>query len=234
MRSQPGRVSEQVWVCSTFRNKTCPVTASLFLNQIKRDPEPPLDKGGEKFTASPGRLSAPRGAGSLSGKGGERPLLFSPPWWCPGCSLPALPASGVLRGATASFLSGAECRGLQPQGPGPSGCPTGTYPWVLRGEGLGEECTPFGLGKSNSGGHGHCSFPQRPQSLDRRSNGPRGFPGGARGKEPTCPSGRRKRHRFDPWAGKIPWRRAQQPTPAFLPSGCPPTEEPGGPQSMGA
>ena len=22
---------------------------------------------------------------------------------------------------------------------------------------------------------------------------------------------------FDPWLGKIPWRRAQQPTPAFLP-----------------
>ena len=22
---------------------------------------------------------------------------------------------------------------------------------------------------------------------------------------------------FDPWIGKIPWRRAQQPTPVFLP-----------------
>ena len=22
---------------------------------------------------------------------------------------------------------------------------------------------------------------------------------------------------FDPWVGKIPWRRARQPTPAFLP-----------------
>ena len=22
---------------------------------------------------------------------------------------------------------------------------------------------------------------------------------------------------FDPWVGKIPWRRAQQPTPVFLP-----------------
>ena len=28
---------------------------------------------------------------------------------------------------------------------------------------------------------------------------------------------RRKRHGFDPWVGKIPWRRARQPTPVFLP-----------------
>ena len=26
-----------------------------------------------------------------------------------------------------------------------------------------------------------------------------------------------KRHRFDPWVEKIPWRRAWQPTPIFLP-----------------
>ena len=26
-----------------------------------------------------------------------------------------------------------------------------------------------------------------------------------------------KRHGFDPWVGKIPWRRAWQPTPVFLP-----------------
>ena len=30
---------------------------------------------------------------------------------------------------------------------------------------------------------------------------------GTRGKEPTCQCKRRKRHRFDPWVGKIPWRR---------------------------
>ena len=28
---------------------------------------------------------------------------------------------------------------------------------------------------------------------------------------------RRKRRRFDPWVGKIPWRRARQPTLVFLP-----------------
>ena len=39
--------------------------------------------------------------------------------------------------------------------------------------------------------------------------------GGASGKEPACR--RRKRCGFDPWVRKIPWRRTQQPTPAFLP-----------------
>ena len=43
------------------------------------------------------------------------------------------------------------------------------------------------------------------------------FPGGASGKEPTCQCKRFKRCRFDPWAWKIPWRRAWEPTPVFLP-----------------
>ena len=47
-----------------------------------------------------------------------------------------------------------------------------------------------------------------------------GFPGGASGKEPTCQSRGRKRRRFDPWVRKIPWRRAWQPTPVFLPGEC--------------
>ena len=41
------------------------------------------------------------------------------------------------------------------------------------------------------------------------------FPGGTCGKEPTCQCRRHKRLRFDPWVGKIPWRRAWQPTPIF-------------------
>ena len=36
----------------------------------------------------------------------------------------------------------------------------------------------------------------------------------------------------DPWAGKIPQRRAWQPTPVVLPEEFPWTEEPGGLQSM--
>ena len=31
-----------------------------------------------------------------------------------------------------------------------------------------------------------------------------GFPGGISGKEPACQFRRHKRHRFDPWVGKIP------------------------------
>ena len=38
---------------------------------------------------------------------------------------------------------------------------------------------------------------------------------------------------FNPWVGKMPWRRAQQPTPVFLPGESPWTVEPGGLQSMG-
>ena len=39
---------------------------------------------------------------------------------------------------------------------------------------------------------------------------------------------------FDPWVGKIPWRRAWQPTVVSLPGESPWTEEPGGLQSMGS
>ena len=44
-----------------------------------------------------------------------------------------------------------------------------------------------------------------------------GFPGGASGKEPTRQCRRRERRGFNPWAGKILWRRAWQPTLVFLP-----------------
>ena len=45
----------------------------------------------------------------------------------------------------------------------------------------------------------------------------KGFPAGASGKEPACQRKRQKRPRFHPWVAKIPWRRAWQPTPVFLP-----------------
>ena len=38
---------------------------------------------------------------------------------------------------------------------------------------------------------------------------------------------------FDPWVGKIPWRREWQATPVFLPGESPQTEGPGGLQSIG-
>ena len=39
-------------------------------------------------------------------------------------------------------------------------------------------------------------------------------PGGVNGKEPACQG---RRPGFHPWVGKIPWRRAWQPTPVSLP-----------------
>ena len=38
-------------------------------------------------------------------------------------------------------------------------------------------------------------------------------------KSPSANAEDVKRHGFNPWVGKIPWRRAQQPTPVFLPWG---------------
>ena len=44
-----------------------------------------------------------------------------------------------------------------------------------------------------------------------------GFPVGTSGKESTCQCRRHKRGRFEPWVGKIPWRRKWQPTSVSLP-----------------
>ena len=41
-----------------------------------------------------------------------------------------------------------------------------------------------------------------------------GLPRWLRGKESARQC---RRHGFDPWVGKIPWRRKRQPTPVFLP-----------------
>ena len=43
------------------------------------------------------------------------------------------------------------------------------------------------------------------------------FPAGTSGKEPACQGRRHKRCGFHPWVQKIPWRRAWQRTPIFLP-----------------
>jgi len=44
-----------------------------------------------------------------------------------------------------------------------------------------------------------------------------GFPDGSSSKEPICQCRRHKRYEFNPFVGKIPWRRAWQPTLVFLP-----------------
>ena len=60
------------------------------------------------------------------------------------------------------------------------------------------------------------------------------FPGGASGKEPTCQCRRCKRHRFDPWVGKIPWRRVMATHSSILAWKISWTAEPGGLRFMGS
>ena len=59
-----------------------------------------------------------------------------------------------------------------------------------------------------------------------------GFTGDAGGEEPAANAVHKTDVGFDLWVRKIPWRRAWQPTPVFLPGESPWTEEPGGLQSM--
>ena len=51
-------------------------------------------------------------------------------------------------------------------------------------------------------------------------------------KESACQCSRLRRCGFNPWVGKILWRREWQPTPVFLPGESAWTEEPGGLHSM--
>ena len=44
-----------------------------------------------------------------------------------------------------------------------------------------------------------------------------GFPSGSDGKESACIAGATRDTGQDPWVGKIPWRKAWQPNPVFLP-----------------
>ena len=44
-----------------------------------------------------------------------------------------------------------------------------------------------------------------------------GFPGGSEVKNPPANAGDGRDTEFDPWVGKIAWKRKWQPTPVFLP-----------------
>ena len=55
-----------------------------------------------------------------------------------------------------------------------------------------------------------------------------GFPGGTSGKEDSCQCRRRKRHRFDPWVGKIPLEKEMATQSSIFAWRIPWTEEPGG------
>ena len=60
------------------------------------------------------------------------------------------------------------------------------------------------------------------------------FPRLLSGKESACQCRRCRRGRFDPWVGKLSWRKKWQPTPESLLGEIPWTEYPGGLQSMGS
>ena len=47
-------------------------------------------------------------------------------------------------------------------------------------------------------------------------------------KNPGAKAGRLQRFGSDPWVRKIPWRRAWQPTPVFLPGESPGQRDPEG------
>ena len=49
-----------------------------------------------------------------------------------------------------------------------------------------------------------------------KSNQRKGLPWWLSGKESSCNAGH-KRYKFNPWIRKIPWKKAWQPTPVFLP-----------------
>ena len=57
------------------------------------------------------------------------------------------------------------------------------------------------------------------------------FPNGSAGKEPACQC---RRPRFNPWVGKIPWRRERATDASILAWRIPWTEEPGRLQAMGS
>ena len=52
-------------------------------------------------------------------------------------------------------------------------------------------------------------------------------------KNPLAHAGRLKRQRFNPWVWKIPWWRAWQPTPIFLPGESYGQRSLGGPSPQG-
>ena len=78
----------------------------------------------------------------------------------------------------------------------------------------------------------HATERRGPFFLILSHHSSQGFPGGASGKEAACQCRRRKRHRFHPWVGKIPWRSMAMHS-SILACRIPWTEEPGELQPMG-
>ena len=76
-------------------------------------------------------------------------------------------------------------------------------------------CVPRERTDISSCGGSEPSIPQRDGSGSPGVTW--GFPGGVNGEESTHQCRRHKRGGYDPWVRRIPWRRAWQPTPVFLP-----------------
>ena len=84
----------------------------------------------------------------------------------------------------------------------------------------------LGSRRSPGGGHGNplqYSCLENPmeepgwlQSIGLQRNGHNWSNLARSGKEPTFQCKRHERLKFDPWVGKIPWKRKWQPTPVFL------------------
>ena len=82
--------------------------------------------------------------------------------------------------------------------------------------------------------HSNCPHVHYSPCLFTPRTPSQGFPGGASGEEHACQRRRRKGHSLNPWVGKIPCKRAWQPTPVFLPEESYRTEDPRGLQSTGS
>ena len=94
--------------------------------------------------------------------------------------------------------------------------------WCYLGEGNGTPLQYSCLENPTDGGAWWAAIHGVAKSRTRLSNFTHytvnwGFLGGARGKEPSYQCRTHKSHGFDPWVEKIPWRRAWQSTPVFLP-----------------
>ena len=69
-------------------------------------------------------------------------------------------------------------------------------------------CSPWGCEESDT---------TKATQQQQKQSSTLGFLGVAGGKESACQCRRHIKTEFHPWIWKIPWRRAWQPTPVFLP-----------------
>ena len=65
--------------------------------------------------------------------------------------------------------------------------------------------------------YGWCLYKMRRSGYRYDHGAGGGFPGGTVGKESACQRRRHKMSKFNPWVGKIPWKRKWQSTPVLLP-----------------